>query len=352
MTGSPLSIELRSSVFAPFAFIVGIATTVAAYDACLAEHGRIRFSNARGVAVSGPLVAAVEDGKGLSPSLVRVAEISSQGLHEVGVWESAVSAYDIKIDGSTAFVTEDFFLIALDLSDPGAPTELGSVSLRFDTHLSLDDGFAYCAGFGPGGDSIIDIFDVTDPAEMKPRGYIYWGRPAPVIWGIDASDGVVVIADGNGVLVLDVSDPWAPTEIGRWDSEDVQDVALVGHNAAVAVSEKYSNPHHAGIIILDLADPTTPTPLGFWSASSTVHSVATYGAMVLAGTEANGLYLLDISDPADIIVTDRWFTGQPITYVAAAWPTIAYSSNDNGAVVLGRRKSCIPPRRPAGRRLP
>ena len=162
----------------------------------------------------------------------------------------------------------------------------------------------------------------------------------------------VRVADIRPYGIIDVSNPWLPAEQGRWPREGVRDVALVGELAAVAITS-WVNPGDIGMTLVDLSQPSSPTPVGVWLAPSAVLSVAEYGGGIVVGTETDGLFLLDIEDPANPTVVDHWREpGVRVQNLATAWPTIATSNVDVGLEILGRHRSCIPPRRPSSRLTP
>jgi hypothetical protein len=166
---------------------------------------------------------------------------------------------------------------------------------------------------------------------------------------VDASDGLAAFTCYEGLVVIDVGDPWHPTERGSWIRDGSCDVVLVDGLAAVAISS-WVDPSDVGVEIIDLSDPDNPTFAGFWPAPSAVSSVAEYGGAVLAGTESDGVFLVDIDDTADPVVLDHWQTpGMSVDHLATAWPTVVFSDLLEGAVVLGLARPCLAPRRPSGR---
>ncbi len=75
------------------------------------------------------------------------------------------------------------------------------------------------------------------------------------------------VAAGDGLHVLDVSDPSAPVKIGFYPTPDAAlDVAIVGNTAYVAevYSETDDPRERGGLRILDLSDPAQPNEIGFY----------------------------------------------------------------------------------------
>jgi hypothetical protein len=341
---------LRSIVLVLLALLVcGPSDPGFADDGCFFERGRLLIPNATDVAVSGHLVVTLQQSGWSTRPVVRVAELRRNGPVEVGRWEATWGVEDVHVKASTAIVAADFGLVSLDLRDPAYPTELDFIDLNGTEHLAVDGGMAYIATTGVGGNGWFDVAEVDDPSDLQRLGQLHWGRPDTVKRAVDAADGVAVIADSSGLLIIDVGDPWRPSEAGRWVREGVRDVVLIGDLAAAAITS-FANDNDTGVSLVDLSESGAPVLVGAWQSPSGVRAVAEYGGGILAGTEENGLFLLDISNPAEPTVADHWFDPElRVDHIGTAWPTIVLSGFDAGTVVLGLRPPCLPPRRPAGR---
>lgn len=333
------------------ALIFASTTPSIAQDGCLIERGVRVMANIGPVAVSGRLVASIQHASWDTRPAVRVTVMGPFGMVGAGQWDAAWGVEDIVLDAATAIAAADFGLVSLDLSDPLYPVELDFIDLIGAGHLAVDNGFAYAAWDGVGGNGWFDIVEVFDPSDLQRRGKIYWSRPEPY-WGktaIDASDGIVVMSCYAGVVVIDVSDPWRPTERGVWTRNGSRDLALVNDVAVVAITS-WVDPDDIGVEFIDLSDPDLPVSIGFWTAPSAVQSVAEYGGAIVAGTEADGVFLLDIDDPSHPVVLDHWQApGLSVEHLATAWPTVAFSDSARGTVALGLDPSCLPPRQSSGR---
>jgi hypothetical protein len=332
--------------------ILAVSYSSSADEGCFTERGRIQTVNIIEVAVSGHLVTSLQRGSWDTRPTVRVAEVRPHGTNEVGTWKPVWYVADIAINASTAFVAADGGLFALDLSDPSNPVELSFVDLIDSQHLALDGDHAYVVTTGVSGNGWFDVVEISDPSATQRIGGIFWPRPDPPKYAIDADGNTVVIADQDGLLVLDVSNPLDPVEVGRWNHPEARDVTLVG-DYAVMTFAAWANPGELGVTVVDLSEPTSPTPVGRWEAPSEVLSVAEYGGAVAVGTESDGVFLIDIGDPANPRQIDhRGDLGMGVQALATAWPTIATSNVVFGLAVLGLHRSCIPPRRPTSRLTP
>lgn len=330
--------------------VIALATAGdAGADGCFVDRGGSVIANIGRTAVSGRLAAAVQYGSWDTRPMIRIAEIDPAGVVEVGSWEAIWSVSDVELAASTAYVAADGRLVTLDLGNPTEPVELDAIDLIGAQHLAVDGSTAYIATTGAGGNGWFDVVDASDTAALEQRGKLYWDRPDPPKYAIDAADGVVVIADSLGVLVIDVTDPRFPVEAGRWQADQARDVTLVGRYAVVTLAG-WADPGDPGVTVLDLANPAQPVAVGHWRAPSAVLSVAGYGQDVVAGTESDGLYRIGLDDPTGPRPVDHWDSlGRRVDAVAVAWPTIAAAGTDRGLTVLGLDRACLPPRRPSGR---
>ena len=321
-------------------------------QSCLTDRGRIQTANTIDVSASGHLVASLQRGGWDTRPAVRIARVGAHGAVEVGNWKPVWGVAEIELVAKTAYVTADGGLFVLDLEDPFNPVEVSFIDLIDSQYLSVDFERAFVATTGVGGNGWFDVIDIADPTSTQRLGGIYWPRPDPVKYAVDSAGNLVVIADQQGLLVLDVGDPVNPVELGRWDHSEARDVVLIG-DAAIVTSAAWAHPGQFGVTVVDISDPNDPTPVGWWTAPSEVLSVAEYGGAVAVGTDSDGVYLLDIEDPAAPRQIDhRDNLGVSIETLATAWPTVATSSLASGVTVLGLHRSCIPPRHPSSRVTP
>jgi len=322
-----------------------------AEEGCLVGRGSELVSHIGPIAVSGRLVASLQRGHWDTRPGVRVTVMEASGTNSAGRWNAVWNVQDIALNADTAIVAADFGLVALDLSEPLYPLELDFVDLLGADHLAVDSGFAYTAVDGSGGNGWFNVVDVSVPSNLEQHGQLYWDRPEPY-WGktaIDASAGMVVMSCREGLLVIDATDPWRPVERGVWTRNGSRDVVLVNGLAAVAITS-WIDPDDIGVKLIDLSDPGQPTSVGFWAAPSAVRSVAEYGGVIIAGTESDGIFLLDITDPTHPVVLEHRQTSDlSVEHLATAWPTIAFTNSESHAEVLGLAPSCLPPRQPSGR---
>ena len=134
------------------------------------------------------------------------------------------------------------------------------------------------------------VLDVSEPITPTEVGST---TPFPqFVEGVAVSGTVAYVADGvAGLRVVDVSDLSAPVEVGAYDTPGyAEGVAIAGGYAYVADG-------HYGLRIVDISDPAHPAEVGYAYPLNYVFDVAVDGQYVYLAAAGGGLLLVDISDP-------------------------------------------------------
>ena len=97
---------------------------------------------------------------------------------------------------------------------------------------------------------------------------------------------------GPRLIILDISDPTAPTPIGRTVplAGIVQDIAVAGNYAYIAAGG-------AGLRIVDVSMPATPAEVAFSDKWGNAKGIAVAGNHAYVAAEYGGLWVVDISTP-------------------------------------------------------
>ncbi len=283
-------------------------------------------------------------------SLVAVADARTVRLIDVSApsrptqkWSMSAAPGEhiagLVVDGSKAYVASGSEMSILDLTDPSAPLEIGQYVLAGPTRgLTVAGDAAYVlyvppsfAGTGVetvsvasptqpqflgrrllSGDffhpvvqdnllalakySFVQLFDISNPALPRARGeYSLPGRFLDMSFhGTDLAVLHSQSSDGaNGLVVLDVSDPFDPAAIAAEDLGGLS--ASVGglwfaNNKALASS--------GNLAVVDLADRFNPVVLGQFSEPYGLQDVTAANSLVAAFDEQKRLNVIDLSQPA------------------------------------------------------
>lgn len=152
--------------------------------------------------------------------------------------------------GSIAYVWPAPALVGIDVRDPDAPVEVSRLPLAAGAPVGqvwIEGSLAYVTAWEGGPIEVFDVGDPTDPAslgslEIPGVDFVY----SPVVAGdelyvltlTEEAGGVFV----SGVEAIGVSDPAAPTRIGRVDlppaAEEAGGLAIDGRYAYVTVDPR------------------------------------------------------------------------------------------------------------------
>lgn len=187
--------------------------------------------------------------------------------------------------------------LLLDTTDPLNPTLAAGFTLPFGVNVhaaAFDADHVYLAqeGYGLG---------VLDPATLQTIGRYDADLP-PYLQSRDMEDISVdagrayLAAWGYGVLVVDLADPAAPVELGRFEFPFAS--AIEAHGDLVYAS---STTNGGFFRILDVADPAQPQELGSLVTSQT-YDLTVRGDYAYLADGADfgdgGLRVVDVSNPA------------------------------------------------------
>jgi len=246
---------------------------------------------AEGVSLSGTHVYVADGTEGL-----RIIDISVPGSPvETGFLDTSYTSRSVVVDGIYAYVADDFGGIwIINVSDPAAPFDVGRGPLTgdgIDIVVVGDEAFLATDNWiHDGGLEIVSVQQPNDPVVvgqyLTPRTGI----------DMDESGGFAYLALGyeGALLVLDVEDPTAVEEVGRyinWSSILSPEAVCVRGDLA------YVGGYH--LEILDVGDPSNPVNVG--SLAGAISDIVVDGDFAyVAGSlsKTSGLRIIDVSTPS------------------------------------------------------
>ncbi len=177
------------------------------------------------------------------------------------------------------------------------------------------------------------------------------GGDRSLTYAVDVHDTIAVFGRGTNVVIVDVSDPSRPAEIGSVSLPgEIRDVAVRGTNVYAAADS-------GGLHIIDLSEPNTPAATGSIRFKDLAYGVDLDGDYVYVAARSEGLRVIDVTDPAtpveaayfstpdeavDVVVRDgfayiaAWYESMRVVDIRdpAALEEVSYASYDsydNGA---------------------
>ncbi len=187
-------------------------------------------------------------------------------------YSSEIRNIALSRDGSKAYLADAMKgLRILDISSPAAPTLLSTYEPPRAVNgvaLSSSGSKAYLAN-GIGGLRIIDVSNPAVPSELGQYGTR--ANVSTVTLSNDGSKAYMmerdaaghggVAAYGRGLLIVDISNPEAPTLLGSYDTGKGTSVTLSSDGSKAYVGSLHS------LKIVDITNPTAPTLYGSFDVS-------------------------------------------------------------------------------------
>jgi len=173
----------------------------------------------------------------------------------------------------------------LDISDPSDPITLVELWDLTAADVALADHYAFVAAEALG----LVVLDVTNPASPVEVGSLVFDADAEAV-DVDGPTAYLAVLSA-GLQIVDVSDPSSPTVIGGLDTP--------GSAIDVAISPglAYIADYPEGLRVIDVSDPTAPQELWASPSPANVRSIA-YDDGVLYAAQDNFVRVIDVADPS------------------------------------------------------
>ncbi len=196
------------------------------------------------------------------------------------------SVYDVFIQGNQAYVGIGPNLTILDISNNTQPTKVGNILFPgLVKQVVLQGNYAYVYYRGHTSSSI-GIVDVSDPTVPLIIGYIEGYLSDFVV-----ADKYIYIVNKDGLTVIDVSDPAAPTETNFYSLPYLNSIAILGNYIYVTSNSE--------LRVFDRSNPAVPQEIGVYETINGSNIVISgYYAYIISG-DGLPLFLrvVDLTNP-------------------------------------------------------
>jgi hypothetical protein len=202
---------------------------------------------------------------------------------------------DVAVSGSHAYLAAGGVL-AIDISDPGAPTLAGSASGPAQ-YLAVAGDYLYTTHpiFG------LRIYDLDNPGAPELVGS--YDTPGQAR-GVAVDETHAYVADYSSLVILDVGSVAAPFLEAVYDTPGLAMDVAVGGKHAYVVGRELAFPYTGFLHVVDVHDPGDPTLVGSLETPGPLSRVLVEDGYVHAigwRSDLNGPYLhvVDVGDPGD-----------------------------------------------------
>jgi hypothetical protein len=171
----------------------------------------------------------------------------------------------------------------IDMSTPASPNELGRNDTNPTFRISVAGDTAFTTGF-----NFIWPVDILNPT--NPTGYpTYEIEDAMDIYVEPVNDLAFVANGGEGLKILDMSNPLSPVELGSHDTQDdAQGIFYLGNYAYVA--DRFN-----GLVIFDVSILHSPSEESTFFTGDSPEDVVVEGDLAYVAAGSSGLRIYDIS---------------------------------------------------------
>ncbi len=294
-------------------------------------NGPAEISNGMVTATNSGTVVVVAEQAGdaeYSPaSLARTFNQPSVQLSHLGSYRYLSlldPAEDIKVVGSLAFVPRaDAGLLILDVSDPKAPSQVGSYQTPGTADaVDVIGDLAFVAD----NDGGLHILDVSNPATPIRVGGSKTGARAIEVQVVN---GLAYVVNWHtGLLILDVSNPAGPLRtVGYFADKNIHDVHVVGNFAYIVGNQ-------TGLQILDVSEPTVPRKVGAFPTSGDGIGVQVADGVAYLADGSLGLQVVDVREPTTPVRVGRYDTRGTAFAVQVVGDRVFVCDFDRGLQVL------------------
>lgn len=202
-------------------------------------------------------------------------------------------AMHVKLRGNYAYVCDDgSSLVQIDISDPASPRQVSRYTLpSYLADIELDGNLAYvCAG-----EDGLKVFLITEDDPPQDTNFHLMGTLDTnyAAYEIVVSEGLAYLANGENLLVLDVSDPAYPTVVSTFTNTNLSTYTVLDKFRNYIFVTGWMDP----LSVIDVDDPRNPTLVAWAYNPSLANGIAIRGNHLVQGNYQVPARIYDISNP-------------------------------------------------------
>ncbi|MFB3890643.1 MAG: LVIVD repeat-containing protein [Phycisphaerae bacterium] len=169
---------------------------------------------------------------------------------------------NITIRGKLAYIANHSAgMTVVDIADPARPSIVGRLNPRIDCDgLALWKDYAVLYGHW---ESRLVLVDITDPATPRQVGVYQHDKGSFNQGEVEVENGYAYCTSVNGLVIVNINDPANPKLAASVDLKGVTDVIVKDRYAFVAAGGN-------GVRVLDISDPSRPVEVGRYISRGTL----------------------------------------------------------------------------------
>ncbi|MCW8812187.1 MAG: hypothetical protein OQK65_01535, partial [Chlorobium sp.] len=213
---------------------------------------------------------------------------------------------DISVSGSYAYTGSNGFRV-IDVSDSTHPLQVGYVDIDGSLVEAADNSLVLYCPYSMGASNTVHIMDVSDPA--NPVSLSSYTSPV-MTWDLVVKNNLAFVACWwDGVRILNFENPSNLTLVGHtmgWTSGGIpgvdycyaQAVDVEGNYLYIVDYGPFSGEDTYGLYIIDISDPSDPNLINrFQNITSHVQDVKVKDDKAYIADGYGGVEVVDVSDP-------------------------------------------------------
>jgi hypothetical protein len=257
----------------------------------------------------------------------------SSSPDEVGAYPMLDYRGPVVVKGDYAYIATSQdgseVLRVVDISNPHQPTDVGlKTTLDVDAvyDMAVNGDVIYMAA----GKEGLGMWDISNP--MAPAEVMTYTR---TIYAVAVDNHRLYGSTGSEIVVLDLSDPTQPTEVGSVMFSEVSGLSVRGDHAYIASGKE--------LTIVDITDFDNPTEVGSCRSINVPFDVAVRGDYAYVADFWGGL-VVDVSDPENPTWYETYDTPGSANHVTVDEAYIYVDSDFGGIQILrfAPYKICLP----------
>ena len=252
-------------------------------------------------------------------TILNITDVSKPTL--AGSFVGSGFGYGEAIDGNVAYVSDWNSLKSVNVTNPASPTQISSLTGGATLYSLQAQGDWLFGARWSGG---VYAINISNPAAMGP---IYTRATTGSSYGLDILGDMAYVADYSRVSIVNVSKPWSMslvTTITPAKGSYIYSTEVQGNTLYVLTSELDMSgvkPSNYYVYSYDVSNPAKPVYLD--NVSITGRTTWSYGMdleedgdYLYISAYADGIYIVNISNPADLRYTESFFDTPGSAYMS------------------------------------